>query len=209
MKKATGISNAHYAVFDTTNNCYKTPQAIAGLETLSISETYAEGSNYADNLRNIYIKELVGADLSLAFSNISRKIEAELTGQVHADGQLEYKTTAAAPQVAILFEKNYSDGSSDRIVYYNCKLAKDNEDGETKTDSFNFTGDTLSGQAIPMTGKIKTKASTGVDVDLTGVLKFVMDSATLPAQSPDSNEIYKKFTEFFKKVQFKEKKPTE
>lgn len=93
-KKATGISNAHYAVFNTTNNAFDDPKSIKGLETLSITETYAEGSNYADNLRNIYIKELVGADLSLQFSNITRAIEAELTGQSHATGELEYKTTA-------------------------------------------------------------------------------------------------------------------
>ena len=194
-KKATGISNAHYAVFNTTNNAFDDPKSIKGLETLSITETYAEGSNYADNLRNIYIKELVGADLSLQFSNITRAIEAELTGQSHATGELEYKTTAVAPQVAILFEKNYSDGSKDRIVYYNCKLTKDNENGETK--------------AIPMTGKIKTKSANGAEVDLTGVLKFVMDSSTLPPTSPDTSEVNKKFNEFFTKVQFKAKKPTE
>lgn len=208
-KKATGISNAHYAVFNTTNNAFDAPKPIKGLETLSITETYAEGSNYADNLRNIYIKELVGADLSLEFSNITRAIEAELTGQSHATGELEYKTTAVAPQVAILFEKNYSDGSKDRIVYYNCKLTKDNENGETKTDSFNFIGDSLSGQAIPMTGKIKTKSASGAEVDLTDVLKFVMDSSTLPQTSSDNGEVNKKFNEFFTKVQFKAKKPTE
>lgn len=207
MKKGIGISNAHYAVFDVANNYFGTPKPISGLEQLTITETYAEGSNYADNLRNIYIKELVGADLSLAFSNITRAIEAELTGQVHANGELEYKTTAVAPQVAILFEKSYSDGSKDRIVYYNCKLAKDNENGETKTDSFNFVGDTLSGQAIPMTGSIKTKAN-GADVDLTGVLKYVIDSTTIPA-SPDTNGIKDKFDNFFKKVQVKAKKHSE
>lgn len=207
-KKATGILNAHYAIYNPTTQVYGTPVAIKDLETLAISETYAEGSNYADNLRNIYIKELVGADISLEFSNLSRTIEAALTGQTHATGELEYKTGAVAPQVALLFEKTYSDGSSDKIVYYNCKLAKDSEDGETKTDSFNFVGDSLSGQAIPMTGKVKSK-SNGKEVDLTGVLKFVMDSETLPTGGSDTNEIKKKFDEFFTRVQFKGAKPTE
>ena len=107
-KKATGILNAHYAVFDTTKNVFEVPKPIKDLETLSITETYAEGSNYADNLRNIYIKELVGADLSLTFSNISREIEAKLTGQTFDKGELEYKTSAVAPQIALLFEKTYS-----------------------------------------------------------------------------------------------------
>lgn len=198
-KKATGISNAHYAVFDTAKNIFREPKPIKDLEKLSIAESYAEGSNYADNLRNIYIKELVGADLSLIFSNVSREIEAELTGQTYATGELEYKTSAVAPQIALLFEKNYSDGSKDRIVYYNCKLAKDNENGETKTDSFNFVEDTLSGQAIPMSGTVKTKENTGTDVHLNGVLKYVMDSAGATANA----DAKKRFDNFFKRVQFK------
>lgn len=60
-----------------------------------------------------------------------------------------------------------------------------------------------------MTGKIKTKSANGAEVDLTGVLKFVMDSSTLPPTSPDTSEVNKKFNEFFTKVQFKAKKPTE
>ena len=177
------------------------PKPIKDLETLSITETYAEGSNYADNLRNIYIKELVGADLSLTFSNISREIEAKLTGQTFDKGELEYKTSAVAPQIALLFEKTYSDGSTDRIVYYNCKLSKDNENGETKTDSFNFVEDTLSGQAIPMSGSLKTKETTGNPVTLDGVLKYVMDSASVTAAT--DAETKKRFSKFFERVQFK------
>ena len=59
-----------------------------------------------------------------------------------------------------------------------------------------------------MTGKIKSKHPSGSDVDLTDVLKFVMDSSTLPTTS-DTGEVNKKFNEFFTKVQFKAKKPTE
>lgn len=199
-KKATGILNAHYAIYDPKTKVYGKPTAIKDLETLSITETYAEGSNYADNLRNIYIKELVGADLSLTFSNISREIEAALTGQTYLNGELEYKTSAVAPQIALLFEKTYSDGTSDRIVYYNCKLSKDNENGETKTDSFNFVEDTLSGQAIPMSETVKTKDQ-GTNVTLDGVLKYVMDSASATAAS--NADAKKRFDNFFNRVQFK------
>lgn len=200
-KKATGILNAHYAVYDPTNKVYKTPKPIKDLETLSITETYAEGSNYADNLRNIYIKELVGADLSLTFSSISREIEAELTGQKFEKGEVAYSTNVTAPQVALLFEKTYSDGSTDRIVYYNCKLSKDNENGETKTDSFNFVEDTLSGQAIPMSGTVKSKETTGKDVDLNGILKYVIASDGFT--STTDTEHQKRYENFFKRVQFK------
>ena len=200
-KKATGILNAHFAIYDPKTKVYGTPKAIKDLETLSITETYAEGSNYADNLRNIYIKELVGADLSLTFSSISRAIEAELTGQGFEKGEVAYSTNANAPQVALLFEKTYSDGSTDRIVYYNCKLSKDNENGETKTDSFNFVEDTLSGQAIPMSETVKTKAN-GTDVNLNGILKYFIASDGFTSETGDA--AYKKrYDKFFEKVQFK------
>lgn len=199
-KKATGILNAHYAVYDPATKVYKTPKAIKDLESLSITESYAEGSNYADNLRNIYLKELVGADLSLTFSNISREIEAELTGQGFDKGEVAYSTNANAPRIALLFEKTYSDGSTDRIVYYNCKLSKDNENGESKTDSFNFVEDSLSGQAIPMSEIVKTKETAGANVDLNGILKYVIASDGFQT----SDTAYKKrYDDFFKKVQFK------
>lgn len=196
-KKAMGIRHAHYSIYDVTAGKYEDPVAIPDLETLAISETFAEGSNYADNLRNIYIKELVGAEISMGFSNLSREIEAKLTGQSYATGELEYSVSAVAPMIALLFEKNYSDGSVDRIVYYNCKLSKDSEDGETKTDSFNFTGDSLSGQAIP------TKD---------GLLKYVISSDSLPADGADDtkpeHQANTRFLNFFKEVMFKGVKPT-
>lgn len=200
-KKATGILNAHYAIYDPVKKVYETPKAIKDLESLAITESYSEGSNYADNLRNIYLKEFVGATLSLVFSNISREIESELTGQSFSKGEIEYRTSATAPQVALLFEKTYSDGTSDRIVYYNCKLSKDNENGETRTDSYNFVGDTLSGQAIPMSENVKTKETNGKDVPLTGILKLAIDSKS--ANEASNTEGKKRFDNFFNKVQFK------
>lgn len=196
-KKAIGIKNAHYAIYNADLGTFGAPKPIKDLETLAISETFAEGSNYADNLRNIYIKEMVGADISMEFSNLSREIEGELTGQAYGGGELEYRTDATAPTVALLFEKNYSDGSTDRIIYYHCKLTKDSENGETKTDSFNFTGDSLSGQAIPMAD---------------GVLKYVIADKSLPADTPgnDASDEYKantRYINFFKEVMFKGRDP--
>lgn len=192
-KKAMGIRNAHYAIYNEKAGTFGTPKPIPDLETLAISDTYAEGSNYGDNIRNIYIKEMVGSEISMEFSNLSRDVEGELTGQGYKSGELEYKVDAVAPTVALLYEKNYSDGSLDKIIYYNCKLTKDSENGETKTDSFNFTGDSLSGQAIPMKN---------------GRLKYVISSDSLPADDPDKNsDAYKantRFINFFKEVMFKD-----
>lgn len=196
-KKAMGIRNAHYAVYNEALGTFGQPKRIPDLETLAVSETYAEGSNYADNLRNIYIKEMVGAEISMEFSNLSREIEADLTGQAYLNGEIEYKADATAKTVALLFEKTYSDGSVDKIVYYNCKLTKDSENGETKTDAFNFTGDSISGQAIPLT-----------NATVKGVLKYVISSAELPPDTDsvtndDAYKVNSRYIHFFDRVQYK------
>ena len=58
--------------------------------------------------------------------------------------------------------------------------------------------DTLSGQAIPMSGSLKTKDN-GTAVTLDGVLKYVMDSASATANV----DAKKRFDNFFNRVQFK------
>ena len=62
--------------------------------------------------------------------------------------------------------------------------------------------DTLSGQAIPMSETVKTKETQAKDVDLNGILKYVVASDSLSSASTDT--AYKKrYDDFFKKVQFK------
>ena len=59
-KKAVGICKCHYAVLTVTPQengndliSYGTPVKIPDLEEISITESYAEGKNYADNICNI------------------------------------------------------------------------------------------------------------------------------------------------------------
>ena len=80
-KKAVGICKCHYAVLTVTPQengndliSYGTPVKIPDLEEISITESYAEGKNYADNICNIAVKIVNNADISMTFSNVSRKI---------------------------------------------------------------------------------------------------------------------------------------
>ena len=52
-----------------------------------------------------------------------------------------------------------------------------------------------------MSGSLKTKETTGNPVTLDGVLKYVMDSASVTAAT--DAETKKRFSKFFERVQFK------
>ena len=128
-KKAVGICNCHYAVLTVTPQAngadlisYGKPVKIPDLEEISITETYAEGKNYADNICNIAVKIVNNADISMTFSNVSRKIEAELAGKSYDKGQMESNVNDTQKSVAILFQKTFDDGSYENIIYYNCKF---------------------------------------------------------------------------------------
>ena len=60
--------------------------------------------------------------------------------------------------------------------------------------------DTLSGQAIPMSGTVNTKETQGTNVPLDGILKYVVASDGF--QTSDTAQ-KKRYEDFFKKVQFK------
>ena len=102
---------------------------------------------------------------------------------------MSVRTTDVQNDVAILYQRNYTDNSFENIVYYNCSLKRDNDSGSTKTDSASYTGATLSGRAKPLEN---------------GLIKFVIASDEI-----ENDESMKtKLENFFEAVQFEEN-PTE
>ena len=191
-KKAVGICNCHYAELTVTPQpsgedtiTYGKPVKIPDLEEISITETYSEGKHYADNICNIAVKIVNNADITMTFSNVSRKIEAVLAGKQYKDGQMESNVNDSQKAVAILFQKTFDDGSYENVVYYNCKLSRDDNGGSTKGESISFQGVTLSGTAIPLTNN---------------KLSYVIASDELGEDTEGKTK--KKLDNFFKKVQF-------
>lgn len=189
-KKAVGICKCHYAVLTVTPQesgddliAYSAPIKIPDLEEITVTETYAEGKNYADNLCNIAVKIVNNAEISMTFSSVSRKIEAELAGKTYNKGQIESNVEDAQKSVAILFQKNFDDNSFENIVYYNCKLSRDDNGGSTKGESISFQGVTISGTAIPLSNN---------------KLSYIIASDEIG----DDAGVQAKIDNFFTKVQF-------
>ena len=192
-KKAVGICKCHYAVLTVTPQpsgedliSYAKPVKIPDLEEISITESYAEGKNYADNICNIAVKIVNNADISMTFSNVSRKIEAELAGKTYSNGQMESGVNDTQRSVAILFQKTFDDGSYEHIVYYNCKLSRDDNGGSTKGESISFQGVTISGTAIPLSNN---------------KLSYIIASDEVG----DDSKAKAKLDKFFEEVQFIDK----
>ena len=184
-KKATGCINMHYAVVTITDGVasFDEIRRLYDVEEINITDKYAEGENYADNKKNMYRKRVTGADIGVTLSHLLKYDEAALTGKNYQDGELETTTTDIQKSVALLYEKTYDDGSSDRIVYYNCGLSKDDNNIKTEGENFEFTGDTLAGKAIPLpNGKVKYEIASD--------------------EIGEKTEVKTKFDNFFKSVQF-------
>mgnify|MGYP003300071633 CR=1 FL=1 len=189
-KKAVGICNCHYAELTITPQssgpdtiAYGTPTKIPDLEEISITETYAEGKNYADNICNIAVKIVNNADITMTFSNVSRKIESVLAGKQYNSGQMESNVNDTQKAVAILFQKTFDDGSYENVIYYNCKLSRNDNGGSTKGESISFQGVTFSGTAIPFPNN---------------KLSYVIASDEIAEDA----QAKAKLENFFKKVQF-------
>lgn len=187
-RKANGISNCHYAILTLTDEgtyTYGPFKPITGLESASFQDQFAEGENYADDVQNIYEKVITSANIQLDFSNVSREIEAELGGKVYEKGEMETNTGDVQNAVAIAYQKNFNDNSNERIVYYNSKLARTENSGQTKTGSISYQGVSLSGKAIPLPD---------------GKVHYIIASNELGEVNAEGKARYEKF---FEKVQFK------
>lgn len=189
-KKATGCESLYLAELKTVDGVetFETPVQVKDLESVSITNTYAEGKNYADNKENIYMKKQTGAEISITLSELKKEIEALVMGKSYQNGEMVSKTTDIQKQVAVLYKKTYSDGSYDLNVYYNCKLAKDDDSQNTEGENIEFTAVTLSGKASPLsTGEISYTISS--------------DEVALIQEPEEKTAMEEKVTNFFTEVQ--------
>ena len=151
-RKLTGCQNVHYAEVTIRGGeaTFGTPKRIPHLEEYNYSFLYAEASNYADNIQNIYRKKITGADFGLVLSDLKIQVEAELMGKAYKKGGAVTNTNDQQKAVALLWEETYSDGTSARNVLYYTKISRDEVSGKTEGENLEFTPVNLVGKAIPL-----------------------------------------------------------
>ena len=145
-----GLAFAELTINDDKTYSYEKPVMVPELEQITVTDTYSESSNYADNKRNIYQKKKTGSDMSIVLTELKKIIEAIITGKKYYKGALLSKTNDVQKEVAVLYQKTYNDGSIDYCIYYNVKLSRDDNNGETDGESTNYQKVTISGKASPL-----------------------------------------------------------
>ena len=190
-KAPVGYRNVMYASFTIEGDIvtYEAPKPIIAAKSMTATDQFASGEDYGDDILQESIDELQYTDLSIVFRSIPREIEAALQGHSYENGAMNVIPGKDIQKgVAILCEKRYSDGSADRIIYYNCKMKKEADNAEGKTNSIAFGTETLSGKAIPLVLESKT------------YFKYVLESDKVEGVGAEENK--KKYDAFFTKVQF-------
>lgn len=145
-----GLALAKLTINDDKSYSYEKPIMVPELETITVTDTYSEASNYADNKRNIYQKKKTGSDMSMTLTELKKEIEGLITGKKYYKGALLSKTDDKQQAVAVLYQITYSDNTVDYCIYYNVKLSRDDKNGETDGESTNFQKVNISGKASPL-----------------------------------------------------------
>lgn len=131
-----GISNVHYAVWDTTNEEYGTPVALPGAVQLT---TTAEGDQsvfYADNVPYFTVDTNAGYSGSLEVALIDDAFMTNVLGlATDQTSGLTYESSDAKPKsIALMFEIK-GDVNNRRNVLYNVTLSRPSTEANTQTES--------------------------------------------------------------------------
>lgn len=187
-RKLTGCSNCRVArqINTSGNITFSTPEAIEDLEAFNYSYNYAEGSNYADNKQNIYKKKKTSVNVDLDFSSVSLKTKAQLQGKKYSRGGAASNPNDQSEAVAILFQKNYDDGSYENVVFYNVKLYEKDSQNTTESESISYTSQGFTGVGLSFTNE-----------NIKGDFEYIMDSA-----DPEVDKT--KLDSFFEEVKYYE-----
>lgn len=175
-KRAEGCRLLHIAKRTGTGALatYAAPIAVPGLEDIALTNNYAEGSAFSDNIQDTNVKKPSFIDISITLRELSNELEALIMGKQYAGGKKVTSVNDSAPSIALLYQQTNSDGTYTNRVLYNCTLARDEVSNTTTTDSISYDSVKLSGKAIPLdNGNLDlTMESDDADVDAEELAKF-------------------------------------
>lgn len=151
-RKLSGARKAMFVPYNETTREFdfdNKADLVGMLEALKTTKNYKEGSNYADNVQNIYRKALQSEDIDADFTEIGYKNRSILFGKKYYKGGIAAATNDKAPTGALLFEQTYDDNSFERVVLYNVSLYEKDIEAETDSENYNYKSQGFTGKALP------------------------------------------------------------
>jgi phi13 family phage major tail protein len=148
-KFKTGLSNLHYAVLDENTGVYGTPKKLAEAISASISREADTVYAYGDNTIIASARGAEVCSIGLETAKIPSDVIVELLGATKDEnGVVRFSQNDVPRKVALMFEAQLDGGEVAKFVFYEGTFAVEGDEFSTKTDSVEFTGDSITGTFI-------------------------------------------------------------
>lgn len=115
-KRLGGLSKIHVAKLNSDGTTYVAPVAISGAKSIEAELSYENVTFYSDNAADYTDYIFSGGEGTLTVSGLTVSEYNTLFGSTVANGGVLVKTTDAAPEVAILFERKKL-GTNFKMLY--------------------------------------------------------------------------------------------
>lgn len=150
-----GLSNVHYAVYDSATSKYGTPVKFPGAVNLSLDAEGDTSTFYADNGAYYTTSTNAGYSLTLEMAAADDQVYIDLLGWEKDDSGVLFEAADATPaDFALLYEVN-GDPSKQRGVLYSVKLSRPSSEHATTEDSAEPSTVSFEGNAIGRNFDIK------------------------------------------------------
>lgn len=159
------LKNAHYAIWDATTKKFLTPVAVPGSVSLSMDPQGDVTPEYADGIVYYTTTANQGYSGDWELERVTDQMRQDIWGDtLNTDGVLVENANTEPKTFALLFQIDGDQAGRD-MVLYNCTATRPSVGGATNNETKQFTHDTCTITAVPMSdGKVKA-ATTATTTD--------------------------------------------
>ena len=146
MAVRIGLDNFYYTPITTdtaTDTTYGTAVRIMNITEATMNPNSTIETFFADDGPAEVFSQIGEIELSISVGELPPKDYAFLLGATYANGVVEYETTATAPDVAVSFRSQKSNGEYKYLCVYKGKFSVPEENFQTKADGVNFQPQTI------------------------------------------------------------------
>ncbi|MDI9215997.1 major tail protein [Clostridium tertium] len=152
---SVGLGKIRYSILEgLEGGTYSIPKELGDLISFTVTPTESSVSLWAGD-RQVLFNSGITASGTFGVPSISNSDMVALFGlEMGSKGELIYKSNATKPTVALFIEQNNSNGVTDHISLWECKLQLSTKTGNTKTDSISHGTTEVSFEVIMPGDKI-------------------------------------------------------
>lgn len=166
-KVVYGLRNVHYALMTDSDGAisYETPVPIPGAVSIGLTADGDIYEFYADDVAYFSTPVNNGYSGDLQMALIPDDFKQAVLGEIRDTSGIQFEDADAKPKAFALLGEFQTDQLAKRICLFNVRCQRPDISGQTKTETIEVQGQTLSLTARPvsMDGRLLVKCSTTVE----------------------------------------------